>query len=183
MIRTFSSLVCGFAIASFCSAQDRPNILWITAEDMSADLGCWGNTYSTTPHIDKFATESVRYTHAFATAPVCSPSRSCLITGMYAQTLGTHQMRTDFKIPDAIKGWPSYLRGVGYHTTNNVKTDYNTGSEKRLVTESWDNSSAKAHWRSRPDKSQPFFAIFNDMTTHQSRSMVWPIDEAHQPIE
>jgi hypothetical protein len=56
----------------------RPNILWITAEDMSPALGCYGDDYATTPNIDRLATESVRYTHAFATAPVCSPVRSCL---------------------------------------------------------------------------------------------------------
>ena len=52
---------------------EQPNILWITAEDMSPNLGCYGDAYATTPHIDGFARESVRYTHAFATAPVCSP--------------------------------------------------------------------------------------------------------------
>jgi N-sulfoglucosamine sulfohydrolase len=167
----------------YASAQDRPNILWITAEDMSANLGCWGDAYAHTPHLDRFASESVNYTQVFATAPVCSPSRSCLITGVYAQTLGTHQMRSDFEIPESIKAWPSALRKIGYHTTNNVKTDYNTGSEKRLIAEAWDESSAQAHWRNRPDPKQPFFAIFNDMTTHQSRSMVWSYEKFQREVQ
>ena len=76
-------------------AADRPNILWITAEDMSATLGCYGDKYATTPNIDKLAKESVRYTKAFASAPVCSPSRSCLITGCYPTSLSTQQMRSE----------------------------------------------------------------------------------------
>ncbi len=178
------------------SASERPNIVWITAEDMSATLGCYGDEYAHTPRIDGLANESVRYTHAFATAPVCSPSRSCLITGCYATSLGTHQMRSAFPIPDFIKGFPSYLRQAGYYTTNNVKTDYNTANWKQTVEQSWDESSSAAHWRKRKDKTQPFFSVFNLMTSHQSRSMVWPrakfvsdvqsrltADEIHDPKE
>ena len=166
-------------------AGDRPNILWITCEDMSPTLGCYGDEFATTPHIDELANQSVRYTHAFATNPVCSPSRSCLITGIYANTLGTQHLRADFPIPDFIKGWPSFLRQEGYYTTNNVKTDYNTGSAHRLISESWDENSPNAHWRNRKgkDSSKPFFCIFNDMTSHQSRSMVWPYDKFQKEIQ
>ena len=69
-------------------AADRPNILWVTAEDMSPTLGCYGDPFATTPHLDALANQSVRYTHAFATAPVCSPSRSCLINGLAAPSQG-----------------------------------------------------------------------------------------------
>jgi N-sulfoglucosamine sulfohydrolase len=167
------------------ASSPRPNILWITCEDMSPTLGCYGDKFADTPNLDKFASQSIRYTHAFATNPVCSPSRSCLITGVYANTLGTQHLRADFPIPRYIKGWPSLLRDVGYYTTNNVKTDYNTGSESRLIQESWDESSPKAHWRNRKgkDKDKPFFCIFNDMTTHQSRSMVWPYGEFREKVQ
>ena len=70
-------------IGATASAAEQPNILWITAEDMSATLGCYGDEYATTPNIDRLAKQSVRYTKAFASAPVCSPSRFCLITGCY----------------------------------------------------------------------------------------------------
>lgn len=162
---------CG--ICSAASQVDRPNILWITAEDMSPTLGCYGDDFAATPHIDKLATQSVRYTRAFATAPVCSPSRSCLITGVVATSLGTHQMRSALALPETIRGFPSLLRNAGYYTTNNVKTDYNTSSASRLIKESWNESSNQAHWRRRTDKNQPFFSVFNIMTSHQSRSMVW----------
>lgn len=174
-----------------------PNILWITAEDMSPYLGCYGDQFATTPNLDAFAKESVRYTRAFAAAPVCSPSRACLITGVSTVSLGAHQMRSAFPIPDRIKGFPSYLREAGYFTTNNFKTDYNNGAAQRLIAESWNESSKTAHWRHEERKNgQPFFAVFNDMISHQSRTTVWPhevfvrevqsklsAEEIHDPAE
>ncbi len=157
------------------SAGERPNILWITAEDMSPTLGCYGDAYATTPHLDAFAATATRYDKAFAVSPVCSPSRASLITGVHNVTLGTNQMRSSFALPSGVRGFPAYLREAGYFTTNNVKTDYNTADAGRLVAESWDENSPAAHWRSaaRVD-GQPFFAVFNLMTSHQSRSMTWP---------
>lgn len=158
------------------AAPARPNILWITAEDMSATLGCYGDDYATTPHIDAFAKESVRYTHAFASAPVCSPSRSCLITGCYAPSLGTQQMRSAFPIPKSMRGFPALMRKDGYYASNNVKTDYNNGNWREIIKASWDESSPTAHWRGQGGKAKPFFSIFNLMTSHQSRTMVWPYE-------
>ena len=159
---------CGPAEDAAESAADLPNILWLTSEDMSADLGAYGDAYAETPHIDGLARQGVTYTNAFATAPVCSPARFTLLTGIYATTAGTQGLRSKAPIPDDITGFPAYLRGLGYYTTNNVKTDYNTADEQRLIAESWDESSAEAHWRGRED-GQPFFAVFNHMHTHQSR--------------
>ena len=152
----------------------QPNVLWITAEDMSPVLGCYGDAFATTPNIDRLAKGSVRYAKAFASAPVCSPSRSCLITGCYPTSLSTQQMRSGFAIPKSMLGFPALLRERGYFTTNNVKTDYNTGNYADIIKHSWDESSATAHWRKRADKTRPFFSIFNLMTSHQSRTMVWP---------
>ncbi len=164
-------------------AADRPNVLWIVAEDMSAVLGCYGDKYAHTPHIDAFAKQSVRYTHAFATAPVCSPSRTCLINGVYAQTQGTHNMRSAFPIPKEMTGFPSFMRKVGYYTTNNVKTDYNSANWKTIIEKSWNESSDTAHWRKRDDKSKPFFSVFNLMTSHQSRAMVWPYEKFKAEVQ
>jgi N-sulfoglucosamine sulfohydrolase len=169
-------------LAGCSSREDRPNILWITVEDMSPNLGAWGDAYARTPHLDRLASQSVRYTNAFATAPVCSPSRSTLITGVYATTLGTQRLRSRFPIPAFIRGFPAFLREAGYYTANNVKTDYNTRDEPRLVAESWDASAETAHWRAR-GAGQPFFAVFNDMTTHQSRSMSWSHEEFREKVQ
>ncbi len=164
------------------TSGDRPNILWITAEDMSPTLGCYGDTFATTPHIDALAAESVRYTHAFATAPVCSPSRSCLINGCPASAQGTHHMRSQFPIPPRMLGFAALLRKAGYYATNNVKTDYNSGLADEIIAASWDDSSETAHWRRRKEGA-PFFAVFNLMTSHQSRSMVWSYEQFKTDVQ
>ncbi len=157
--------------AGAAKTTDKPNVLWITVEDMSPNLGCYGDKYATTPNIDRLAAESVRYTNVFATAPVCSPVRSCLVTGVIATSMGTSNLRSQFPIPAEFKGTASYLRDKGYYCTNNVKTDYNTSNAGKLIKACWDQCSNKAHWRGKK-AGQPFFAIFNDMVTHQSRSKV-----------
>jgi N-sulfoglucosamine sulfohydrolase len=162
-------------------AADRPNILWLTAEDMSPNLGCYGDVQARTPRLDAFAREAVRYTHAFATAPVCSPSRSCLITGMFATSLGTQRLRSEFPVPAEFGPFTAGLRQAGYHCSNNVKTDYNLRGEAAFIRAAWDESSPTAHWRARK-AGQPFFAIFNFMTTHQSRTSVWPHDQFEKEV-
>ena len=143
----------------------KPNILWLTAEDMSPEY----IQEAQTPNINRLKEMGTTFTRAFATNPACSPSRSTLITGLRASTMGTHHLRSPFSIPDFIKGFPSFMRDIGYYTTNNVKTDYNTSDEPRLIEESWDENSGEAHWRDRPEAGQPFFSVFNYMHTHQSR--------------
>ena len=99
----------------------RPNILWIVSEDNSPFMGAYGDAFATTPNIDRFATEGIRYTNALATAPVCAPSRSTLITGMYPPSIGTEHMRSNYPVPGFVKFFPHYLRQAGYYTTNNAK--------------------------------------------------------------
>jgi N-sulfoglucosamine sulfohydrolase len=142
----------------------RPNILWITCEDISPNLGCYGDAYAVTPNLDRLASQGVRYTSAFAPIGVCAPSRSSLITGMYAPSLGTQHMRCQGTLPDYVKCFPEYLRRAGYYCTNNVKTDYNFKHDKAT----WDESSPQAHWRKR-GKDQPFFSVFNFTTSHESQ--------------
>ena len=163
-------------------AEERPNILWITVEDMSPTLGCYGDKFAKTPFLDSLSKKSLNYSNAFATAPVCSPSRSCLINGVYAQSQGTHQMRSAFKIPDYMNGFPALLRKAGYYTTNNVKTDYNSANFQKIISDSWDESSATADWRGKK-KDQPFFSVINLMTTHQSRTMVWPYEKFKKDVQ
>ena len=166
------ALLGGLALAAilahpFAAAADgpsRPNILWISAEDISPHLGCYGDPHAITPHLDQLAAEGVRYTHAFTTAGVCSPCRSGIITGVYQTTLGTHHMRCTAVLPDFIQPFPIALRKAGYFCTNNSKTDY----QFRHPKQTWDNSGKRAHWRRRPDKDQPFFAVFNFTGCHES---------------
>lgn len=146
------------------STSQPPNILWISAEDLSPNLGCYGDTYAVTPNIDNFATQAVRYTNVYSHSPVCAPARSGIITGMYPTTIGTHQMRCKGVLPAYVKCFTEYLRAAGYYCTNNVKTDYQFDPPQTA----WDECSNKAHWRNRP-QGQPFFAVFNIITSHESQ--------------
>ena len=155
----------------------RPNIVWISNEDMSPHLGVYGDPLARTPVLDRLARESIRYTSAFTTAPVCAPSRAAIITGMYQNAIGAHHMRTTENTvaelpgpylavpPHYVKAFPEYLRAAGYFTSNRAKTDYQFGEPFTI----WDDLGAAAHWRNRRDTSQPFFSVFNLVVTHESQ--------------
>ncbi|MBI4910146.1 MAG: sulfatase-like hydrolase/transferase [Acidobacteria bacterium] len=149
--------------ALFAQARLRPNILWISIEDTSPQIGCYGDKLARTPNIDRLATQGVRYTQAHSVIGVCAPSRSSIITGMYPPSLGTHHMRCTATLPEDVKCFPEYLRNAGYYCTNNVKTDYNFPVPKPA----WDVVSNKAHWKNRP-AGAPFFSVFNLTITHES---------------
>ena len=188
MIRLISSLICILLYTNFenfeiLANKEQPSIIWITAEDMSPSLGCFGDKDAISPNIDRFARESVKFTNVFASAPVCSPSRSCLIQGTLPPSMGTQHMRSGFPLPSSFIGFPALLRKNGYHTTNNVKTDYNSGNYQQIIKESWDECSSSAHWRNRSDKKTPFFSVFNLMTSHQSRSMVWSYEKFKSDVQ
>ncbi len=166
---TSNYLIILLLLACFTSGRaqptvKRPNILWIVSEDNSPLLGAYGDAFATTPNLDHLATEGVLYENAFATAPVCAPARSTLITGVYPTAMGTQHMRSTYPIPDElIRFFPKYLRENGYYTTNNAKKDYNTADQP----EAWDESGYKATYKNRKP-GQPFFAVFNTNITHES---------------
>lgn len=142
----------------------KPNILWISTEDISSHLGCYGDENAITPNMDQFAKEGIRYTRAFTVHGVCAPSRSGIITGMYPSSIGSSNMRCNAAKPETIRCFPEYLRDAGYYCTNNSKQDYNFNTPRQA----WDESSRKAHWKNRPD-GKPFFAVFNFTLTHESQ--------------
>ncbi|MEX0599761.1 MAG: sulfatase, partial [Rhodothermales bacterium] len=174
--------------ASSQQAPVHPNILWITTEDMSAQLGAYGDPVARTPHVDRLAEQGVRYTHAFGVYGVCAPNRSALITGRYPSSYGGHHMRTMTRTasidevtdpellaiptyeavpPPELRLFPELLRRHGYYTTNNSKEDYQFNAPVTV----WDESSPDAHWRNRPDPDMPFFSVVNFTITHESQ--VW----------
>ncbi len=180
--------------ANIVAAQHKPNILWITIEDTSPQfIGCYGNKDARTPVIDQMAKEGIRFTNAFSTGTVCSPSRTAIITGVKTYRTGTGNHRSKYPVPDFMKGFPYYLRKAGYFTSNNLKTDYNVANEKQYISEAWDEcygnggwgtlydgnkdtfeeSSDEAGWWHRKP-GQPFFAVFNFVNSHQSRTMTFP---------
>ena len=142
----------------------RPNVLWLTSEDNGPFLGCYGDPHAQTPHLDRLATEGVRYRRAFANAPVCSSARTTLITGMYPSSLGAQHHRSRVPLPAGFQLYPELLRAAGYYCTNNAKTDYNVTVDRKP----WDENGARAHYRNRA-AGQPFFAVFNHTSSHESQ--------------
>ena len=157
-------------------AADRPNILWITSEDNGPHLGCYGDADANTPNLDALAKRSVIYRHCWSNAPVCAPARTTIITGMFCPSTGSEHMRSEVPLPVGMQLFPQSLREAGYYCTNNVKEDYNVTQPGKV----WDESSHKAHWRKRPD-GQPFFAVFNFTTTHESEVRKRPHKFVHDP--
>jgi uncharacterized sulfatase len=165
---------------SAATAADRPNILWLTCEDMGPHLGCYGDDYSSSPTIDSLAARGLRYTNASSNAPVCAPARTTIITVLYPPSTGSEHMRSETVLPAGFKMFPQYLREAGYYCTNNVKEDYNIAKPGRV----WDESSQRAHWKNRA-KGQPFFAVFNHTITHESqiRNEINDRDRKHDPAK
>ncbi len=161
--RLYPILIALLASATL-SAAERPNILWIIIDDMSANLSCYGETLIETPHIDQLASEGTLFTQAFVTAPVCSTNRSAFITGMYQTTIGSHQHRSgrgELKIhlPDGVRPIPELFQEAGYYTAitgwpnrnrdTMGKTDYNFEWDKAMYD--------GPDWNKRA-ADQPFFA-------------------------
>ena len=97
-------------------APTRPNILFILAEDMTLDLGCYGRTDIKTPNIDRLASEGVVYTNARCVAPLSSPTRSSMMTGLHHEITASHNHRShrDQPLPKDIVPYPVLLRQAGY---------------------------------------------------------------------
>jgi len=165
------------AAAFGCSSPQAPtekrwNIVWIIADDLSADLGCYGDVSARTPNLDRLAGEGARYTNACVTAPVCSPSRSAFITGMYQTSIGAHHHRSHrndgYVLPEPVRLITDYFRDAGYYTVNDHqsglggrnKTDYNF----QLDHEPFDGT----NWRDRGE-GQPFYAQVNIREPHRDR--------------
>lgn len=146
------------SLAAVANAAERPNIVWIIADDLSPELGCYGYEGVATPNIDRLADEGYRYTAAFSTAPVCSSSRSAFITGVYQTATGTHHHRTEVEkpLPSPVVPILTLLRDAGYYLSNSNntltrpgKTDYNFTTEGKVFD--------GVDWSKRA-KGQPFFA-------------------------
>jgi N-sulfoglucosamine sulfohydrolase len=164
---------CASALAADKPSAGRPNILWIIAEDMGVELGCYGEELVTTPNIDGLAERGIRYTNVIATAPVCSAARSGLMTGMYQTTIGAHNHRSHrgdgYQLPEGVNVITKYFRDAGYFTANirqfdgkirgTGKTDWNFAHEpKPFDSDDW--KDLESH--------QPFYAQINFSETHRT---------------
>jgi len=155
-----------FFVCQATAEAGRPNILWIVGENFALDLGCYGTKHVKTPHLDSLATEGVKFTNVFATSPVCAPSRSAFMVGMYQTTTDTHNMRShrndDYRLPEGVRPITHRLKDAGYFTANIKKIDNRTVGTGKLDlnfvnegpiyhSQNWDD--LKTH--------QPFFAQIN----------------------
>jgi N-sulfoglucosamine sulfohydrolase len=174
----------------------RPNILWIVGENMDLDLGCYGQEHVQTPHLDSLAQMGMSFTHVFATSPVCAPSRSAFMTGMYQTSTDTHNMRShrddDFRLPAGVRPITHRLQEMGYFTSNIIKIDQNIVGTGKLdlnfvnegaIYQSGNWNDLKGH--------QPFFAQINtpeaeydiyDRKSAEKPRVKWVGEDSHPQI-
>ena len=174
----------------------RPNILWIVGENFKLDLGIYGAEHVHTPNLDSLARHGLRYTHVFATSPVCAPSRSAFMTGMYQTSTDTHNMRShredDYRLPEGVRPLTHWLQDAGYFTANissigdrivgTGKLDLNFVNEGPIYkSENWD----------QLKDNQPFFAQINtpeaeydiyDRKSAEKARVPWVGEEWHPQI-
>ena len=97
--------------------QERPNIILFISDDHGwTDSGAYGDAYIKTPNIDKMASQGMRFTHAFAASPLCSPSRSVIATGMMPHRSGAHKFGRPIK--RNLSTMPQYMKELGYYTAH-----------------------------------------------------------------
>jgi arylsulfatase A-like enzyme len=154
---------------------DHPNILWLIAEDFGPQLGCYGTREVWTPNLDQLAADGMRYTRFYTTSPVCSPSRSAFMTGMYQTTIGAHNHRSHrddgYPLPKGVRLLTDWMREAGYFTANvrelpkefgfrgSGKTDWNFQHAGRAFdSDRWTDLK----------QQQPFFAQINFQETHRA---------------
>src|ERR1043166_209007 len=123
----------------------RPNILWLTCEDIGPHLHACGDPSSVTPNLDRLAARGCLYNDAWSNAPVCAPARTTIISGVYPPATGAEHMRSMPRTPAGWKMFPGNLRDAGYYCTNNFKEDYTLENPEGT----WAESSRNAHWRNR----------------------------------
>lgn len=154
--------------------KERPNILWVTFEDTSSyEFGCYGNKDVHTPNADSLAAQGIQFMNAWSVAPQSSPARSSLITGCYAPTYGMDVHPVSYDTPADIF-FPQRLRKAGYYCTNNSKTHYNSTNNNKAC---WDECTKTASYNSpKRGKDQPFFAVFNTVTSHMGRIRTFHTD-------
>jgi len=169
------------AFGAGCTARRRPNILWLISEDTSPDIGCYGARIVKTPNIDHFASQGMRFENAFVTSPVCSPSRSAFMTGMYQTSIGAQNHRTFAKkpLPDPVHVITHYFRKAGYFVSNGAGLDKERKGKTDWNFEPGEDAFDGTDWSQRGE-GQPFFHQINFRLTHRAfeRDPENPIDPA-----
>lgn len=173
MVRLAIGLVlfCTWACTTITQANEKPNILWIVAEDLSAkDIGCYGNKAVDTPNLDSLAQSGMRFGQVYTTGAACSPSRTSMATGVFQTTLGAHHMRFSQelmpKLPQPVKILPEMMRENGYFT-GNIKGVCDTGQGKDDWMFKTDQKKWDTHSWGELIRHQPFFAQIHFSESHR----------------
>lgn len=174
-------LLCLFvAHATAADAPPKPNIVWIMAEDIGPDLGCYGTPALQTPNIDKLAAGGLQLERAYCTASICSTNRSAMMTGMYQTTIGAHHHRSKIgDLPPPVKPITHYLKQQGYYCAIGCgygkKTDFNFTIAKE---DQFDGND----WKLR-QPGQPFFAHIQLGVTHRGGWWEKTRQESSDPVD
>ncbi len=188
------SLVIGAASTPASGEEEQPpNILWIAGENISLDLGCYGQENVHTPNLDRLAADGARYTNVYSTAPVCAPSRAALMTGFYQTTTGMHPMPPlEYDLPPGVSPLTHRLQDVGYFTANVTHIgDEKVGTGKLGVNFADSKPIFQSDDWSKLKANQPFFAqistpeaefdIYGEDLAEQER-VEWVGEEIHPKI-
>lgn len=122
-------LLCG----TLAMAADRPNVVFILADDLGVhDVGCFGSTFHETPNIDRLASRGVKFTQAYAASPICSPTRSSILTGLYPARIGItspscHEARVNLE--KKLAAGPATMKALNANSLTRLKPDYFTLAE------------------------------------------------------
>ncbi len=154
-------------LSGILNAEDRPNIVWIFAEDTSPWMGCYGHeaNATATPNIDSIAAAGVRFDRAYVPAPVCSACRSAMMTGASQIRVGAHEHRSSrapdaqLSLPEGVKLLPQIMKEAGYATYNHGKTDYNFVWDEKATYSKLKMKGQADSWDVL-EKNQPFFIQF-----------------------
>jgi len=170
-----------------CSTKDRtgqkPNILWIVADDLGTDLGCYGDSLVYTPNLDAFAKQSILFENCHTVSAVCSPSRSAMITGMYPVSINCHQHRTrpqvKKQLPNNVKVITEYFKNAGYFTFNGSVNDKNKPGKQDYNFKTNYKIYDGTDWNQRKP-NQPFFGQIQIHYPHRPfvKDKKHPIDES-----
>lgn len=156
------------------SAAERPNFVFFITDDISPDdLGPYGNTFASTPNLDRMAAEGLVFDNAYLTASSCSVSRCSIVTGRYPHNTGAPELH--MRLPEDQVTFVEKLAEAGYHTILSGKNHMGDPQDLGFVkTTGGGGPSGSEHWeellKNRPD-DQPFFAWFASHDAHRGWNM------------